>query len=113
MKSTRLLKSMDSIVIEDAAQAHGAEYKGRKTGSLGYGAGFSFYPGKNLGALGDAGAFVTNDKNLQIRSGHWGTMDQIINIIIFIRAITPDLTNFRQGFYELSYGIWMIGMQIE
>lgn len=108
-----IAKKYGLIVIEDAAQAHGAEYKGRKTGSLGYGAGFSFYPGKNLGALGDAGAFVTNDKNLQIRSGHWGTMDQIINIIIFIRATTPDLTNFRQGFYELSYGIWMIGMQIE
>ena len=52
-------------------------------------------------------------KSLQIRSGHWETMDQIINIIIFIRATTPDWTNFRQGFYELSYGIWMIGMQIE
>ncbi|MBI6873588.1 DegT/DnrJ/EryC1/StrS family aminotransferase [Clostridium aciditolerans] len=51
-------------VIEDSAQAHGALYKGRKTGSLGDAAGFSFYPGKNLGALGDAGAVVTNDKEL-------------------------------------------------
>lgn len=48
-------------VIEDAAQAHGAQYKGRKVGSLGDAAGFSFYPGKNLGALGDAGAVTTND----------------------------------------------------
>jgi len=52
------------IVIEDAAQAHGALYKGRKVGSLGDAAGFSFYPGKNLGALGDAGAVTTNDKEI-------------------------------------------------
>lgn len=50
------------IVIEDAAQAHGALYKGRKVGSLGHAAGFSFYPGKNLGAFGDAGGITTNDK---------------------------------------------------
>lgn len=49
-------------VIEDAAQAHGATYKNRKAGSLGDIASFSFYPGKNLGALGDGGCIVTNDK---------------------------------------------------
>jgi dTDP-4-amino-4,6-dideoxygalactose transaminase len=51
-------------VIEDAAQAHGARYKGRRVGSLGDAAGFSFYPGKNLGALGDGGAVTTNDADL-------------------------------------------------
>lgn len=51
-------------VIEDAAQAHGARYKGRRVGGLGDAAGFSFYPGKNLGALGDGGAVTTNDPEL-------------------------------------------------
>lgn len=51
-------------VIEDAAQAHGARYKGKRVGSLADAAGFSFYPGKNLGALGDGGAIVTNDEEL-------------------------------------------------
>lgn len=51
-------------VIEDAAQAHGARYKGRRVGCLGDAAGFSFYPGKNLGALGDGGAVTTNNDTL-------------------------------------------------
>lgn len=51
-------------VIEDAAQAHGARYKGKRVGTLGDAAGFSFYPGKNLGAIGDGGAVTTNDPEL-------------------------------------------------
>jgi dTDP-4-amino-4,6-dideoxygalactose transaminase len=54
-------------VIEDAAQAHGARYKNRPCGSLGHAAAFSFYPGKNLGALGDGGAAVTNDEDLALK----------------------------------------------
>lgn len=49
------------LLIEDACQAHGALYKGRRTGSLGHAAAFSFYPGKNLGAYGDGGMLTTND----------------------------------------------------
>lgn len=53
------------FLVEDCAQAHGAEYKGKKTGSFGNMAAFSFYPTKNLGCLGDGGAIVTNDEILQ------------------------------------------------
>jgi dTDP-4-amino-4,6-dideoxygalactose transaminase len=56
-----IARRYDLMVIEDAAQAHGAEYKGRRAGSLGDIACFSFYPGKNLGAYGEAGAVVTNN----------------------------------------------------
>lgn len=54
----------DLKVLEDAAQGHGARYKGRRVGELGDAAGFSFYPGKNLGAFGDGGAITTNDAAL-------------------------------------------------
>lgn len=60
----RIAKKHGLKVIEDAAQAHGATYRGRKAGSLGDAAGFSFYPGKNLGALGDGGAVTTCDSQL-------------------------------------------------
>lgn len=64
------------LVLEDCAQAHGATYKGQKVGSFGDAAGFSFYPGKNLGALGDAGAVVSNDESLmeKVRAlGNYGS----------------------------------------
>ncbi|EGK8090100.1 DegT/DnrJ/EryC1/StrS family aminotransferase [Campylobacter lari] len=56
-----LAKKYNLKIIEDCAQAHGAHFKEKKVGSLGDAAGFSFYPGKNLGALGDAGCITTND----------------------------------------------------
>jgi dTDP-4-amino-4,6-dideoxygalactose transaminase len=70
MSSLRKLASQHQLkLIEDAAQAHGARYKGKMAGSIGDVAGFSFYPGKNLGALGDAGAVVTNDAGLAGKLG--------------------------------------------
>lgn len=71
-----IAKKYNLKVIEDAAQAHGAKYKGKKAGSLSDAAGFSFYPGKNLGALGDGGCVTTNDKALaeKIRAlGNYGS----------------------------------------
>lgn len=57
----------DLLLLEDAAQAHGARHMGRRAGALGHAAGFSFYPTKNLGALGDGGAVTTNDVFLRDR----------------------------------------------
>lgn len=70
------------LVLEDAAQAHGAETDGKKTGSWGHAAGFSFFPGKNLGALGDGGALVTSDSKLaaKVRElGNYGSEKKYFN----------------------------------
>lgn len=70
-------------IIEDNAQTIGAEWKGKKSGNLGDAAGFSFYPGKNLGALGDAGAVTTNDEELAktIRAlANYGSNQKYVNI---------------------------------
>ena len=71
-----IAKRYNLYVVEDCAQAHGATYKGKVIGSFGDVAGFSFYPGKNLGALGDSGAAVTNDEELakKVRAlGNYGS----------------------------------------
>ncbi len=70
-------------IIEDSAQAHGAIIDGRRTGNLGNAAGFSFYPGKNLGALGDGGAITTNDKELADIAraiANYGSQKKYVNI---------------------------------
>lgn len=59
-----IAKQYNLLVLEDSAQAHGASINGKKAGNWGHASGFSFYPGKNLGALGDAGAVTTNDEEL-------------------------------------------------
>lgn len=98
-------------LIEDAAQAHGATYKGKRAGSLGDAAGFSFYPGKNLGALGDGGAVVSDDKELiemirflgnygadykyhHIHKGHNSRLDEIQ--AAFLRVKLPHLDRWNK-----------------
>lgn len=63
-KMLALCEQYNLKLVEDAAQSHGAKWKGKVTGSIGDATGHSFYPGKNLGALGDAGAVTTNDAKL-------------------------------------------------
>ncbi len=107
-------------VIEDAAQAHGARYKGRRVGSLGDAAGFSFYPGKNLGAIGDGGAVTTNDAALAERIrvlGNYGSQVKYHNDVkgynsrldelqaAFLRAKLPvlDAWNTRRQAIAATY----------
>lgn len=78
-----LAEQHNLLVLEDAAQAHGANIAARKAGNWGHAAGFSFYPGKNLGALGDAGAVTTSDAELAqtIRAlGNYGSHRKYENL---------------------------------
>jgi len=82
------------LVLEDAAQAHGASLGGRKAGSWGHAAGFSFYPGKNLGALGDAGAVTTDDVELAktIRAlGNYGSHRKYENLYQGVNSRLDEL----------------------
>ena len=84
MESVRSVTDKYSLkLIEDAAQAHGAVFHRHKVGNLGDAAAFSFYPGKNLGALGDAGAVVTNDKEVadKVRAyGNYGSYEKYCHV---------------------------------
>ena len=76
-----LCRKYNLLLVEDNAQAHGAKFKNQKTGSLGHAAGHSFYPGKNLGALGDAGCVTTDDDELAavIRAlGNYGSEEKYV-----------------------------------
>ena len=107
-------------VVEDACQAHGATYKGRKAGTMGAAGCFSFYPGKNLGALGEAGATVTNNAELagkiqvlrdhgQARKYHhshigWnGRMDGIQGAVLSVKLKQLDVSNLRRRSHALLY----------
>lgn len=79
----KLADEYNLLVLEDSAQAHGAMVDGKRAGSWGHASGFSFYPGKNLGALGDAGAMTTNDTELAqtVRAlGNYGSHKKYENL---------------------------------
>jgi dTDP-4-amino-4,6-dideoxygalactose transaminase len=82
------------LVLEDAAQAHGASINGKRAGSWGDAAGFSFYPGKNLGALGDAGAIVTSDSTLAnvVRAlGNYGSERKYENLYLGVNSRLDEM----------------------
>ncbi|MBS7786443.1 DegT/DnrJ/EryC1/StrS family aminotransferase [Flavobacterium sp. CYK-55] len=91
---TALAQKHQLKIIEDNAQAIGASFNGVKTGNLGDASGFSFYPGKNLGALGDAGAVTTNDAELveRVRAlGNYGSKKKYVNEFIGLNSRLDEL----------------------
>ena len=113
-------------VIEDAAQAHGARYRGRRCGSLGDAAGFSFYPGKNLGAIGDGGAITTNDDDLALRlrmlrnygsskkyvnevAGFNSRLDELQAALLRVKLACLDDWNDRRRTVAAAYGEGLVG----
>ncbi len=91
----RIAREHELLLIEDAAQAHGAVYNGRRVGSFGKAACFSFYPGKNLGALGEGGAVVTDDEEFAER----------------IRRLRDHAQDGRHHHVELGFNARMEGIQ--
>lgn len=90
----KLSANNNLILIEDAAQAHGAMWQGKKAGTIGNAAGFSFYPGKNLGAMGDAGCVVTDDTELAntVRTmANYGSSIKYVNELEGINSRTDEV----------------------
>lgn len=117
------------IVIEDAAQAQGARYKGRRAGSLGHAAATSFYPGKNLGALGDGGGVLTNDdaiaeKVKQLRNygskvkyqhdlaGYNSRLDEMQAAFLRVKLVVLDEWNKRRREIADQYSKLLTGADI-
>ncbi len=97
-----LAKRYNLKIIEDNAQAIGAEYNGRRTGSLGDAAGFSFYPGKNLGALGDSGAVTTNDPEVAriVRAvSNYGSEKKYVNTFM---GLNSRMDEIQAGFLNVK-----------
>lgn len=114
-------------IIEDASQAHGASYKGRKAGSIGHAGCFSFYPGKNLGAMGEAGAVVTHDtaiadrirslrdhgqeeKYYHSRIGWNGRMDGIQAAVLSVKLKRLERANAMRRTHANCYNYYLEGL---
>jgi dTDP-4-amino-4,6-dideoxygalactose transaminase len=117
-------------VLEDACQSHGARYKGRRVGSLGHAAAFSFYPGKNLGAYGDGGIVVTRDESLAARIRelrNYGQrekychvslaynrrLDSIQAAVLGVKLRHLDRWNRRRAEIAGQYRAWLSEMPLE
>jgi len=90
------------IVIEDAAQAQGALYRGRKAGALAHAAATSFYPGKNLGALGDGGAVLTNDTELAKKIGMLRNYGSEVKYKHDLRGVNSRLDEVQAAFLSIK-----------
>lgn len=97
-----LARQHSLFVLEDAAQAHGAVYRGRPAGSMGHAAGFSFYPTKNLGALGDAGAVTTNDPELDARVRQLRYMGQKVKYVHEIVGYQERMDELQAAFLSVK-----------
>lgn len=98
----KIAEEFQLLVLEDAAQSHGAFIDGKRAGSFGHASGFSFYPGKNLGALGDAGAVTTNDPVLAqtIRAlGNYGSEKKYENVY---KGVNSRLDELQAAFLRIK-----------
>lgn len=89
-------------LIEDAAQAHGARWRGRRAGSLGAAAAFSFYPGKNLGALADAGAVVTDQDQLAGRVRRLRNYGSVVKYVHDEQGVNSRLSELQAAFLRVK-----------
>ncbi len=99
-----LAKERDLLVLEDASHSHGARYRGRKTGSLGHIAAFSFYPGKNLGAYGDGGAVTTSD----------GELDQKVRVFRYVGQrvkFVHEVVGFQERLDEIQAAVLSVKLK--
>ena len=97
-----IAKAADLFVLEDAAQAHGATYKGRTAGSLGDAAAFSFYPTKNLGALGDGGAVVTSDPVLAAAVKKLRNYGSSVKYVHEVQGVNSRLDELQAAFLRVK-----------
>ncbi len=93
------------IVIEDAAQSQGAKYKGQRIGSLGHAAATSFYPGKNLGALGDGGAVLTNDESIAKKVMQYSNYGSSIKYQHEVRGFNSRLDEMQAAFLRVKLSV--------
>ncbi len=124
-----IAKQYDLLVIEDACQAHGAKYRGRRVGSFGHAAAFSFYPAKNLGAFGDAGIVVTkdakiaetirilrdvgqNEKYHHVYKGYNHRLDSLHAAVLSVKLAYLDGWNADRRFLAQQYNRYFKGSNI-
>lgn len=97
-----IAKKHGLYLIEDAAQAHGAEYRGKRAGTLGDAAGFSFYPGKNLGALGDAGGVTTTSAEIADKVRALGNYGSHVKYVHEYKGVNSRLDELQAGLMDVK-----------